>query len=1078
MKNHAPSEQPISPKPDDHALSQRHTSFQSSQLNDLTQLFDYAPVGLCLIDTELRYKRINDHLAKLNGLPTEAHIGKTIREVIPEVANIVEPYYRKVIDTGTPLLEVEVKGKTQANAGLALDYLISYYPIKDSSGTVRAVSAVVQDITTRKQTENALRESERTLTTLFGNLPGMAYRCLNDPEWTMTFVSGGCFDLTGYQPADLLHGRRITFSELIHPDDRDLVWENVQQALTKKIAFRLVYRIHTAKNEEKWVWEQGIGVFSPNGELMALEGFITDITERKLAEQALQRAHDEQEAKVAQRTAAMTIANENLLQEIAVRERAEQALRRTQFAMEHASDAIFWLHNDGQFFDVNDAACKSVHYSVDELCQLHVWDIDVEFTAQSWSEKWLIFKQQISVTFESRHRKKNGVMFPVEITANYLEFENTEFMCVFVRDISERTQTQRALRESEAVLQAVLDNTQAIIYLKDAEGQHILVNRRFEELFNFSHGQVIGKTAHDLFPKETADVLEANDRKVFASKSRVEFEESVPQKDGIHRYLSLKFPLFDDAGEVYAACGISVDITSRKQAAEELQRAKETAETANRAKSVFLANMSHEIRTPITALLAAAELLPQCSNNKILHSERIDIILRNGRHLLALIDDLLEQSRLEAGTLKVAKRPCSLPDLLADIQAVVSPLRHQSDVEFTVQCTTRIPSMIHTDPTRFRQAIINLCDNAFKHTPKGFVRVTIGTSLKQGRVILSIEVADSGRGIPPSDQNRIFEQFAQVEEGQVEGTRGVGLGLSIVKWIADQLSGHIAVKSELGVGSVFTFQLDVGTPNEMAWLMPDQVLGNKLLAAGSMPLDLSSIRIHGMILLADDYEDSRNLIAAALTASGATVISVADGQEAIDAAKRDSFDLILMDVRMPNVDGITATQQIRKLGCLAPIIALTASTLGDRQDKILHAGFDDFWPKPMPIDTLLAAASAYLPVNQVEYTDASPSDIHSQKHAQVTASTKDKLLKVRQAFTATINLKVKAIADAIKSHNIDTAKEQLHQLVGAAGLHGHDLLTELAAELLAQLKRDPDTMPESLLEKFKLEASKASSTDG
>jgi len=251
------------------------------------ELFDDAPIGYHEIDRNGIIVRVNPTEARQLGYRVEEMLGRPVWEFILERQES-ERAVREKISGHRPLQAFE--RRYVRKDGTTVDLYIHEHFIRDATGQVVGIRSVVTDITARKRAEEALRESQRALMTLLSNLPGMAYRCRNDTEWTMEFVSEGCVELTGYQPADLVGNRKISYAQLIHRDDRDMVWREVQLALQENRPFQLTYRIVTARGEEKWVWEQGRGVSAPAGELTALEGFIIDITERRRAEEALRRS--------------------------------------------------------------------------------------------------------------------------------------------------------------------------------------------------------------------------------------------------------------------------------------------------------------------------------------------------------------------------------------------------------------------------------------------------------------------------------------------------------------------------------------------------------------------------------------------------------------------------------------------------------------------------------------------------------------------------------------------------------------------------------------------------------------------
>ncbi|MBD2740729.1 PAS domain S-box protein [Coleofasciculus sp. FACHB-1120] len=324
---------------------------------------------------------------------------------------------------------------------------------------------------------------------------------------------------------------------------------------------------------------------------------------RQRAEEALRKVNEQLEIRVQERTAEIVSTNELLLAEIIERKRAEEALHLTQFCVDRAVYAIAWINLEGRFIYVNDALCHSIGYSREELLSMNLPDINPDILSAVYPEIWQAIKQGGSLSLESHHRCKDGRIFPVEVTCNYLQFKGKKYVSFFARDISDRLrhatlrqQAEFALRESEQRLQAILDNSPAIIYLKDNSCRHILVNRQFENSLHVTAQEVIGKNDYDIFPKEIADRLVSNDKIVLESGRSFEFEELIPCPDGIRTYLSLKFLIYNAEGIPYAIGGISTDISDRKAAEEALRVSEERFRIALKNSPIIVFNQDTNLR--------------------------------------------------------------------------------------------------------------------------------------------------------------------------------------------------------------------------------------------------------------------------------------------------------------------------------------------------------------------------------------------------------------------------------------------------------------------------------------------------
>ncbi len=374
----------------------------------------------------------------------------------------------------------------------------------------------------------------------------------------------------------------------------------------------------------------------------------------------------------------------------------------------------------------------------------------------------------------------------------------------------------------------------------------------------------------------------------------------------------------------------------------------DAASRANEAKSDFLANMSHEIRTPMNSIIGFSELLAEedlPSNQK----EFVEIIRNSGQSLLALINDILDFAKIEAGHLGLDPIDCTLAEVVESVASLLSPEAAYKDLDFRVIYSDDLPEQIHSDPMRLRQCLVNLVNNAIKFTDAGAVHLKVSRELGHDQEFIRFDIADTGVGIPQEAIETIFDTFTQADGSFSRKYGGTGLGLSISRRLAELLGGSISVVSEVGSGSTFTFL----TPTFVQSGQTHQAECNE------EPLD-EQLRFTGSILVAEDDPENQKLIQALLERKGLRVTIAADGGQAIDLALTQSFDLILMDVQMPNINGLEATAAIRRQGIMVPIIAVTANALKGDDLKCLAAGCSDYLPKPIETDALYKALSKYL----------------------------------------------------------------------------------------------------------------------
>jgi len=396
----------------------------------------------------------------------------------------------------------------------------------------------------------------------------------------------------------------------------------------------------------------------------------------------------------------------------------------------------------------------------------------------------------------------------------------------------------------------------------------------------------------------------------------------------------------------------------------QLAAARDAAEQASRAKSNFLAHMSHEIRTPIGAVLGFTELL--LNGDTPLQPEQtshLNRVLSNGNHLHRLLNDLLDLSKIEAGQLTIESIRCDPYALLSDVLSSLQSRAVDKNLKLSLRVPNRIPETILTDPTRLRQILTNLIGNAIKFTETGSVDLIIDTVLTTGQ--LRIQIVDTGPGIPPSAMKDVFEPFKQADVTVARRFGGTGLGLPISRQLAQALGGGIELVSELGFGSTFTVTIATGLLNEIRMLNAAEAESSLTtpISAGQPMANLKGCRI----LIADDVEANRELFALVLRRANAECYLAADGQEAVNLIQRGNFDLVLMDMQMPVMNGYTAARALRSAGITLPIVAITANGMEEDQDKCRQAGCSGYLTKPISMATLLRSVSEQLgrPFDQI-----------------------------------------------------------------------------------------------------------------
>jgi signal transduction histidine kinase/DNA-binding response OmpR family regulator/HPt (histidine-containing phosphotransfer) domain-containing protein len=527
------------------------------------------------------------------------------------------------------------------------------------------------------------------------------------------------------------------------------------------------------------------------------------------------------------------------------------------------------------------------------------------------------------------------------------------------------------------------------------------------------------------------------------------------------------------------------NVTERRQKEEELQRMREQADAANQAKSQFLAHMSHEIRTPLNGILGFAELLRRGTRSEEQRAMFLDTIRSSGKHLLALIDEVLDLSKIEAGRMDFEHVRCSPHQVISEVLSTLRVASQQKGLSLECRWISRVPETIVTDPYRLRQLLMNVVGNAIKFTETGSVKLLVSVEAEKPEPRFLIEVHDTGIGIAANQLPRVFQPFNQADGTITRRFGGTGLGLAISQHIAHALGGEITIESGLGRGSVFRITLETGSLDGIKFLEepPTEALtysGKKK----SRTKDLASARI----LLVEDGETNRDLIKLVLSEAGASVVCAENGQLGLETATRESFELILMDVQMPVMDGYTATRRLREQGCTTPIIALTAHAMRGDEQKCLDAGCTGYLTKPVDIDLLLRTVAEALththsdgetsvdmpleatdkdesdhrvvvfqadsaeakhrghqgPIRQLESTDAITSKLPTNR---------PEYRRIVENFVDKLQNKLDAMQVAFDAADLDELAELAHWLKGAGGTIGFDCFTEPARQLEQLAKR-------------------------
>ncbi|OQW93802.1 MAG: hypothetical protein BWK79_09260, partial [Beggiatoa sp. IS2] len=563
--------------------------------------------------------------------------------------------------------------------------------------------------------------------------------------------------------------------------------------------------------------------------------------------------------------------------------------------------------------------------------------------------------------------RKNGEVLTIEATAHHLDFNGKEYLCYFTRDIGERKRVEEALRRSEEDYRAVVEGQTEMICRFTSSGQLTFVNQAFAHFFKRKKEDLLGHSIFALFlTQERLLVQQYLDS--FNADNKMQMKEHVCLGDDGHKIWQewTTHAFFNNRGELAEFQNVCHDITQLKQA-------EESAALADQAKSVFLTNMSHELRTPLNGILGFSQILLLDDSLTEEQQEGLKIIQQSGEHLLALINDILDLSRLESGKLTFFPTEFNFPELIKKTVKLFSTRARQKGIIFTYQPLSALPIIIKTDERRLRQILFNLLSNALKFTEQGEVSLTIiyqqAPEFSEHSLFgkLTFIVKDTGIGIAAEELERIFSSFQQIN---YQGVEGAGLGLPIARKLVEMMGGQLQVNSTLGVGSTFTVEITVqsevllGAKTEL-----ERVIGFKIAPSSPFAREraislLEKDSAHGSpilkehelkILVIDDQWQDRSVLVKILKPLGFNLVEAGDGQEALTLARQIRPEVIFVDLVMTEMSGLECTQRLRQELKLEDsiIIALSAHVIAQVQQQSLAAGCNAFLGKPIDIHQLL-----------------------------------------------------------------------------------------------------------------------------
>ncbi len=802
-------------------------------------------------------------------------------------------------------------------------WFIRGYPMRDVTNAITGCVEITLEITKRKQAE---QNREQLLKDLAGREALLWAIFENAPEGIVVCDQQGRITMTN-PAADALYKRPVPYGQdiesqkelcCLYPDGTPYAPHDlplVRSALNGEICRYEEILIEWPQSQRRWLMTNTSPIRDPEMNIFGAVGVLQDITPIKNLEQALQES-EEKFSKAFYNSPSLMVISEV---------------------------------DDGTYIDVNQAYCDLTGYSREELLGKSSFELGIVSLPERRQRIDQLRKIGHIRNQEQQRYTKSGETKTIIFSSEFIELAGYIRLISTGMDITDRKRAEQALKDNERLFRTVLDNSLDGIHMIDFQThQFLFISPALETLTGFSYEelkQLTPEKAEQRVHPEDRSQVRAYLKEVIEGKEvghPIEYRWMV--KNGEYRWFSdSRKAITNDSGRAIALVGVSRDVTDQKELNERLRAAKEAAESANQAKSRFVSNMSHEIRTPLNGVKGMIELADRRSGNpEVKHY--LDLARQSAEHLMCIINDVIDLSKMEAGHIKLNPQTFSLPEILEATFLPLHTTAAEKDVVFKANLDERVPKILIGDTNRLRQVLENVVGNAVKFTFQGSVTVHVDLdheNQSDNEVRLLFSVTDTGIGIPDDQQSAIFDRFSQVESSAHAQYHGSGLGLALCKRYLEMMDGNIWCTSREGHGSTFYFSavFTVGSRDDL------QTSLHNSTETSERPLK---------VLVAEDSRMNQLFTEELLKDNGHTVVIAEDGHEALQALSRETFDLVLMDIRMPNLNGEEALHLIRNdpphgVNPHIPVVALTAHALKDDQDHFLKQGFNGYLPKPIDI---------------------------------------------------------------------------------------------------------------------------------
>ncbi|MDF2944421.1 MAG: putative sensor protein [Herbinix sp.] len=1021
-----------------------------SERNNLKLTFEAMPTGILLLDSTTVIKEANKTLldsldTNLSGI-LEQKFGDGLRCVNSfdkgcgnglncSLCNLRQNV-KKVLESGVSCNNIIIQHTFMVGEKVVSPWFkVNFVPVTISS--TKHIMIVLDDITELKQREEQLIRMKDFNLKLMDRFPTMVWR--TDLDKKFDFLNHTWLEFTGFTQEE---GLGYGLFKAYHPEELEWVQEIVTSSIDKCIPFEIEHRMKRYDGEYRWVVCLGMPYYDLDDNFAGYIGSVYDMNDRKIAEKALQDSEEKYRQLF-----------DNVTDTILLHEISED-------------------QSNNKIIEVNDAACNRLGYTKKEMCQFTLSDILSKDRKDEVENMYHELLSREHYVYNSIHIAKNGRKIPMEVNSHYFEMNGKKVVLSVCRDISERKQAEKLIEESQKKYKSLfLNMTDAFVLQKiivdeavnPIDFELIEGNHSFEQMFNLNLDDNVGHRISEIFPEFLEELIEKMKEEIdcYGKFSYLRFHKHKLSR--LDRWFSIS--AFSPSDGLLAM--IVSEITDRMNSEiklvnsqEILVKAKEAAEAANRAKSEFLANMSHEIRTPINGIVGMIDLtlltdLSEEQNKNLIAAKSC------ADSLLHIINDILDYSKMEAGKFKIVEVNFNVMELLEEINKILLIRANEKGLNLVYSFSAGLPKYLIGDPNRLQQVLNNLLNNAIKFTSSGEVSIEIRKNHEsENNIELKFSVKDTGIGISEENIDKLFKSFSQIDGSYTRKHGGTGLGLVISKQLVEMMGGKIWVESKEGRGSTFSFTI----PFRIGKNMEHKSIGK----ISYTPLNQYDI------LLAEDDTVNQTVLSRMLAEKGHRVVVVNNGAEAIEAYKNGKFDVILMDIQMPVMDGVEALGKIRELEATRgyiPIIALTAFALMGDRERFINLGMNEYISKPVKMDELyflIDKAVTYQPAEE-EYSEIPMIDENGE--LIFVNNTNMKSLEELMPIIIQTDLMISEVLNQLSKNNYNRIEELIHNIRELFIQIDAQELKDIAfkIELSARRGKNNDIIENAMLMRYKFE---------